>query len=107
MARLVERPKARQELEDIAVYIGAHLPSAARRFLDAAELAYAMLARIPEIGSRWHSETPRFRGLRFLPIPRYPNYVIFCRPLVDGLEILHILHGARDLQAILEAAEGE
>jgi len=29
--------------------------------------------------------------------------VIFYHPLSDGVEILHVLHGARDLEAILGA----
>jgi toxin ParE1/3/4 len=107
MARLIERPKARQDLEDIAVHIGTNRPSAARRFLSAAEKTYATLATMPEMGSLWSAGTPGFRGLRYFPIPRYPHYVIFYRPLPDGVEIVHILHGARDLQAILEAEKGE
>jgi toxin ParE1/3/4 len=107
MARLVERPKARQELEDIAVHIGMDRPSAARRFLAAAQKTYTALAAMPEMGVLWEAENPRFQGLRHFPIPRYPNYVIFYRPLPDGVEILHILHGGRDLQFILEAEDPE
>lgn len=29
------------------------------------------------------------------------NYLIFYRPLPDGIEILRVLHGARDIAAIL------
>jgi toxin ParE1/3/4 len=105
MARIVERPKARQELEDIAVHIGADRPSAARRFLDNIRKLYDTLAAMPAIGSLWEPENPRFAGVRHLPIPRYPKYVIFYRSLPDGVEILHILHGARDLGPLLEAEE--
>ena len=105
MARILERPKARQELEDIAVYIGRHRLSAARRVLVAVRKTYDILADMPEMGSLWKAEDPRFEGIRYFPIPRYPNYVIFYRPLPDGVEILRILHGARDLEAILQAEE--
>lgn len=105
MARIVERPKARQELEDIAVRIGTDRPSAAQRFLATARKLYATLAAMPAMGSLWEPENPRFAGVRHFPIPRYPNYVIFYRPLSDGVEILHILHGARDLRTILQAEE--
>jgi toxin ParE1/3/4 len=105
MARIVERPKARQELEDIAVYIGTDRPAAARRFLAAARKLYGTLAAMPAMGSLWEAENPRFADVRHFPIPRYPNYVVFYRPLPDGVEILHILHGARDLGTILEAEE--
>ena len=73
MARLIERPKARQELEDISVYIGMCRPSAARRFLAAARKTYDTLASMPEMGSIWKSEDPRFQGLRYFPITRYPT----------------------------------
>jgi plasmid stabilization system protein ParE len=73
MARLIERPKARQELEDIAVYLGMHRPSAARRFLAAARKTYDTLAAMPEMGSLWQPEDPRFEGIRYFAITRYPN----------------------------------
>jgi hypothetical protein len=53
--------------------------------------------------SVWEAESPHFAGIRYLVVLRYPNYVVFYRPLSDGVEIPHILHGARDLGAILDA----
>lgn len=75
MARIVERPRARQELEDIAVPIGAHRPSAARRCLQAAQKAYGTLSAMPELGALWEPEAPRFAGVRHFPIPRFPGGV--------------------------------
>ncbi len=103
MATIVERPIARAELEDIAVLIGKHRPFAAKRFLAAAKKTYELLAVMPDMGTVWAAENPGFVGVRFFAIPRYPNYVIFYRPLPDGVEILHILHGSRDLQEFLES----
>jgi toxin ParE1/3/4 len=103
MRRIVERPRARQELEDIAVSIGMDRPAAARRFLAAAQKLYGTLAAMPEMGALWEPEEPRFAGLRYFPIPRFPKYILFYRPLPDGVEVLHILHGARDLGPIVEA----
>jgi toxin ParE1/3/4 len=105
MARIVERPKAREELEDIAVRIAVDRPAAARRLLAAAEKAYGLLAAMPGMGTAWEAEDPRFADVRYFAIPQYPNYVIFYRPLSDAIEILHILHGARDLPAFLAAEE--
>lgn len=101
MIRIVERPRARQELEDIAVHIGQRRPAAARRFLQAAQKAYDLLASMPESGTLWAAEQAAFAAVCYFPIPRYPNYVIFYRPLADGIEVLHILHGARDLGELL------
>jgi toxin ParE1/3/4 len=101
MARIVERPRARQELEDIAVIIGRDRPAAARRFLAAAQKLYGLLAAIPEFGARWKAEDARFADLRHFAIPKFSNYVVFYRPLPDGVEIVHVLHGARDLGPLL------
>ncbi len=107
MARVIERPKARQELEDIAVFIGMRSPSAALRLLAAARKTYDALAAMPEMGAVWETENLRFQGLRHFPISRYPNYVIFYRALADGVEVLHVLRGARNIQSILHAEEEE
>jgi toxin ParE1/3/4 len=105
MARIIERSRAQEEREDIAVRIGMDRPSAATRFLAAARKAYETLAAMPEMGTVWEAENPAFAGVRYFAIPRYPNYVIFYRPLSDGVEIVHILHGARDLRGFLAAGE--
>jgi toxin ParE1/3/4 len=105
MPKVVERPKARRELEDIAVHISRHRPSAARGFLITVRKLYDALAAMPAMGSPWEPENQRFADIRFFTIPRYPNYVIFYRPVRGGVEILHVLHGARDLSTVLGADE--
>src|SRR5256885_1546276 len=37
----------------------------------------------------------------------YRSYLIFYRPIRNGVEVLTVLHGARDLQAIIERLTGE
>src|SRR5947209_5958546 len=49
MARIIERPRAHRELEDIAVYIGRDRPVTARRFLAAVRRLYAKLAGMPSM----------------------------------------------------------
>jgi len=39
-------------------------------------------------------------GLRSFPVGRY---VIFYRPIPKGIEIVRVLHGARDLDAIFRS----
>lgn len=41
-------------------------------------------------------------GIRQWRLPGFENYLIFYRPLDDGVEILRVLHGARDIQRIFE-----
>jgi toxin ParE1/3/4 len=53
-----------------------------------------MLAKYPEAGR----ERPEIAaGLRSFPIGKY---VLFYRPIHDGVEIVRVLHGSRDIDSI-------
>lgn len=32
----------------------------------------------------------------------FPNHLIFYRPVEDGIEVLRVVHGAQDIEAIFE-----
>ena len=34
-------------------------------------------------------------------LSRFPKYLVFYRPITDGIEVIRVLHGARDLDGIL------
>lgn len=40
----------------------------------------------------------RAPGLRYFP---FQNYLIFYREIKDGIEIVHVFHGARDIGRLL------
>ena len=71
-------------------------PSAAVRFVDADEGAFERLSTTPEVGARRQVENPRFAGLRMWPVPGFKNYLIFYRMRPERVEVLRVLHGARD-----------
>lgn len=66
--------------------------------LDTAE----SLGHQPDLGVRPRFSAPRFVGIRFLPCQGYPNHLLFYRELSDEVEILRILHGARNLPPLFE-----
>jgi len=43
------------------------------------------------------------------PIKRFPNHLAFYRCVENGIEIIRVLHGARDIEALFErqAEDGE
>lgn len=49
----------------------------------------------------------RLKGVLVWPMKKFQKHLIFYRPLSDGVEILHVFHGARDLPATLEAEEDD
>jgi hypothetical protein len=40
-------------------------------------------------------------SLRFFPVSRYRDYLVFYRPIPEGIEVYRELHGARDTAGIL------
>jgi toxin ParE1/3/4 len=101
--RILRRPRAKADLIEHYSHIARDKAAPAERFLRVAESAFELLARTPAIGTVWVSPNPRLAGVRVYPLPRgFRNYLVFYRPLPDGVEILAVLHGARDLGAVLE-----
>jgi toxin ParE1/3/4 len=99
------RRNVRQDLADLFVDLGRTRVSSAHRFLREAEATFQRLARSPGIGARYEPDDPLFEGVRFFPVSRFKkDLVFFYRSLESGIEILRILHGARDIQGLL--AEG-
>ena len=95
------RPGARRDLLEAFVHIGRNSVPAARRFLEAAEQTFQRLAGMPGIGTRYDPDTPALSELRYFPVAKFPKYLVFYRPTPDGIEIVRVLHGARDLATIL------
>jgi toxin ParE1/3/4 len=93
--------RALADLFEAAVYIGRDSPKAADRFLDRAEEAFETLLRMPEMGVSVPAPGLSLAGLRRWSVPGFKKYLIFYRPVEDGIEVVRILHGARDVMAAL------
>ncbi len=95
-------PTAVRDLDVAADYIQRRgSPERAIRFLRSADSTFARLAGRPGIGARYESDVPLMIDLRFFPVSRFKNYLVFYRPIAGGIEVLRVLHGARDIQHIL------
>ena len=101
MPRVIVRLQAELDVDEIAARIAADNLDAALRFLNAVENAHQLLATWPRSGARRITRNPNLRGLRSYPIRRFRDYLIFYLPLEDGVEIVRVIHGARDLPTVL------
>ena len=99
MARLVLSDFVELELAAIWEYIAADNPDAADRFLEAALRTFQTLARMPGMGRARKFPQARLRDLRSFRIEGFENHLIFYGPIQDGIEVFHVLHGARDLES--------
>ena len=100
--RVIKHERALRDLEQRSEYIRQHNPRAALRFLEAAEATIRLLASSPGLGVRYDPEHPALAELRFFPINHFKNDLVFYRPVAaDAIAIIRVLHGARDIRAIL------
>lgn len=92
--RLLRTPAAERDLIDIWTYIAADNPDAADRLLDAIADRIEQLRKHPRMG--------RLRpdiavDARFLPIG---NRVVLYRLTDEVIEIVRVVHGARDVTSL-------
>ena len=103
MARLIVRDDADADIDEIASFIARDNAEAGRRFYDAVLDDFRRLVAMPRIGAKRYVRRPQLQNLRSWPIGGYRNYLIFYLALDDGIDVLRIIHGARDVERITEA----
>ena len=95
MARIVRSEQAQRDLEGILAYLDSQSADAADHFAIKFQQACELHAKHPEIGA---SATEYAAKLRHMIVW---NYAIFYRPIADGIELIRIIHGARDIPKLL------
>ena len=106
--RLVsKRPQAVQDLVDIAAYLAEESGNdeLGWRFLDAAEEALRHLVEMSGLGVARQHVDPDLAGVRMWRVAGFPNQLIFYRELESGIDVIRVLHGSRDIDAILGAKD--
>jgi len=93
---VVSSDVAEAELEAIGDWIAEANPTRALSFVMELRRRCEALSDVP----RGFPLVPRYEGFDVRRRP-YGDYLIFYRVLNDTVEILHVLHGARDYEAIL------
>ncbi len=96
MRRFVLTPPAKQDVNDIWDYNADDSIEAADRILDALVNVMARLAKSPGIG-HWREELADKRHRFFLIY----SYLIVYRHETNALQVIRVLHPARDVQSIL------
>ncbi len=90
-------------VEQADYYSQASGVSLARRWEDAVDRAVRSLLNSPERGALCHFRAALLSDVRWIPIPKFPKHMIFYRYAPDdsAIQIVHVLHGARNLESIL------
>ncbi len=96
MSRLRISPRASSDLIEIWSYIADDSVANADAFIDKLYQAIQALARQPGSGRHREELAP---GIQSFPFGRY---IIFYRAVAGAIEIVRVLHSARDIESIFE-----
>jgi toxin ParE1/3/4 len=97
------RPAAERDVDATADYYASEGdPDVALRFLNAVEEAFRHIVAFPEAGSPVSTFNPRLAGLRFWPVSGFERHLVFYVSEPKRVDVLRVLHGARDLVVELE-----
>jgi len=97
MGKVAYRPKARHDLKEVYRYIAEFNPRAAAATLRNINAKAELLAASPQMGQAAHELAANLR--------RFPvgNFLIFYAPTDHGIDVIRVLHGARDIDALFDA----
>jgi toxin ParE1/3/4 len=95
------RPQAERDLENYAAFLAGQSAGLDERFLDAARQTFQEIAQMPGLGSPYESQQPELSGLRFRSIIGFERHLIFYRTADTRIEIVRVLHSARNLDRAL------
>ena len=87
---------ARQDLENIIIYVAEYNLASAQKLVKELHQKFGLLAENPKLGV---SRENYIIGMRSFP---YKNYLIFYFPLDNGIEIYRVIHGARDINEMFD-----
>ncbi len=90
------RPEAARDLDEIRRHIAENNPASAVRLIEEVIELFHRLAEFAMMGRSREELVPKQRSF---PVG---NYVIFYQPISDGVEIVRVLHGSRDIESLFE-----
>jgi len=70
------------------------------RFLVAAHDIFALLATQPKMGWQPQLRHQKLKQLRVFRVRGFERMLVLYLPMTDGVEILRVIHGSRNLQAM-------
>ena len=97
------KSQAKLDSFEIARYIGQRNPEMGHQFLDELYSTFESIAAMLEIGVSWPTNNKALKGIRKFPVRNFSNFIIFYRIAGSSrVEILRVLHAARDLPNLFD-----
>ena len=103
---VTQRPRARLDLLEQFVYFGEQASVAlAERYFAAVDATCRQLVKHPRSGTLYDSNIARLAGMRRVPVRGFGSYLLFYLPRTGGVDIVRVLHGARDIENLFVEEE--
>ena len=103
---VTQRPRARLDLLEQFVYFGEQSSvELAERYFAAVNATCLRLVDHPKSGVVYDSGIARLKGLRRVPVNGFENYLVFYLPHPAGIDVIRVLHGARDIDNLFAQEE--
>lgn len=99
------RPRAQLDLATQAEYISRDDLKAALRYLEAADLTFQHLLQSPDLGNLCSFRAARAKGMKQWHVRGFRKHLVFYRAVDGGIEIVRVIHAARDIEAVFERDE--
>jgi toxin ParE1/3/4 len=107
MKKVSFRPRAWEDVEESAIYLAANAGEViAEQFLSEVGKTTETLTSFPARGTRCPFVHAHLKGIRRVPVSGFENWLVFYSVAGDSVEVVRILHGARDIAVILGEPEG-
>jgi toxin ParE1/3/4 len=100
MPKYILDPCVEDELWGIWYFIAQDDPDAATRVVEAAYETFKNLAETPGLGRPRKFRNPRLKAVRSWRVSGFDNYLIFYRAVPEGIQVLHVYHGARNIEPL-------
>ena len=102
MSRIHRRRSVDDDIYGLAVYLLGQSEDAARRFVDAVQKTLQELAQMPGMGSIKNFRDPGLFDVRSWRVQGFRNYLIYYLIVDDGIDVLAVMHVARDVETELQ-----
>ena len=100
------RPRARLDLLEQFVYFGEHAGvELAERYFAAVDQTCRRLLKHPHTGVAYETGIARLAGMRRVRVKGFENYLLFYLHHEIGIDVIRVLHGARDIDSLFSQEE--
>lgn len=99
-ARAAIRPDAVRDLDEQFEYLAQQSTELATRFLTAVRSSVQRLLNQPDLGVTRGFTHAELRDVRAWMVRGFPKHIIYYRPDPDGIEVIRLLHGSRDIVSL-------